>query len=99
MTLSAPSIPTNGPALSVPSSTYRVQLHAGFTFRDLANLIDYLHDLGISTIYASPVTRAITGSQHGYDVCDPQSINPEIGTEPEWEQLADALKQRNMTWL
>lgn len=85
--------------IQLPTSTYRVQLHAGFTFRDLAAILDYLYELGISTIYASPVTQAIMGSQHGYDVTGPQTINPEIGTEAEWEQITQTLKQRGMTWL
>ncbi len=41
-----------------PSSTYRIQLNDQFTFRDLEGIIDYLHQLGISTIYASPITTA-----------------------------------------
>ena len=67
--------------MRIPSATYRVQLHAGFTFRQLRSILDYLHELGISTLYASPITKAIKGSQHGYDAADPLSINPEIGTE------------------
>ncbi|HEY4061467.1 MAG TPA: malto-oligosyltrehalose synthase [Puia sp.] len=83
----------------VPTSTYRIQLHAGFTFRQLRSILDYLHDLGISTIYASPITKAIKGSQHGYDAADPLSINPEIGTEEELKELSALLQNYGMTWL
>jgi len=82
-----------------PSSTYRIQLNDQFTFRDLEGIIDYLHQLGISTIYASPITTALKGSSHGYDVIDPLIINPEIGTEKELEKLASTLKEYGMTWL
>jgi (1->4)-alpha-D-glucan 1-alpha-D-glucosylmutase len=83
----------------IPSSTYRVQLHERFSFRDLLNNIDYLHELGISTIYASPVTQAFKGSTHGYDVADPLTLNKEIGTEQDWQELSARLKELNMTWL
>jgi (1->4)-alpha-D-glucan 1-alpha-D-glucosylmutase len=82
-----------------PSSTYRVQLNDHFTLRDLRALLPYLHDLGISTIYASPLTTATRGSQHGYDVADPLTLSPEIGTEEEWEQLTAALRQYGLTWI
>ena len=33
-----------------PEATYRLQFHAGFTFRDAAQLAPYLHDLGITPL-------------------------------------------------
>jgi (1->4)-alpha-D-glucan 1-alpha-D-glucosylmutase len=55
----------------VPSSTYRLQLHAGFNFDDAAGVADYLRALGISHVYCSPYLQAVPGSTHGYDVVDP----------------------------
>jgi (1->4)-alpha-D-glucan 1-alpha-D-glucosylmutase len=81
------------------SSTYRIQFHAGFTFKHLDEILDYLYDLGISTIYASPIFKAAPGSQHGYDVTDPHQINPEIGTIEELRALHLRLEQKGMTWL
>ncbi len=68
----------NGPRSSV-LSTYRLQLHAGFTFHDVRSVLPYLADLGISHLYLSPITTAAPGSSHGYDVIDPTAINPELG--------------------
>lgn len=82
-----------------PSSTYRLQFHAGFTFKQLQDILDYLHDLGISTIYASPIFKAAPGSQHGYDVTDPHQINPSIGTVEELRAIHQQLQQKQMTWL
>jgi (1->4)-alpha-D-glucan 1-alpha-D-glucosylmutase len=65
----------------VPSSTYRLQLHKGFTFDDAAQIADYLKELGISHIYSSPYLQAAPGSMHGYDVVDPTKINDELGGE------------------
>src|SRR5207237_1290539 len=60
--------------LMSPLATYRVQLHAGFTFDDAAAIVDYLADLGISHLYCSPVLQAAPGSTHGYDVVDHRRV-------------------------
>lgn len=85
--------------MSLPSSTYRIQLHAGFSFQQLEEILDYLQELGISTIYASPITTAAKGSQHGYDVTNALIVSPEIGTEQQLEKLAGRLKKKGMNWL
>jgi len=82
-----------------PDSTYRIQFNASFTFKDLAAVIPYLDQLGIRTIYASPIFAAMPGSGHGYDGTDPNRINPEIGTYEELQAIAGMLKQRNMGWM
>jgi (1->4)-alpha-D-glucan 1-alpha-D-glucosylmutase len=79
-----------------PEATYRLQLHAGFTFRDASALVPYLHDLGITDCYASPYLRSRPGSQHGYDISDHRVLNPEVGTEEEYNAWVDALRARGM---
>jgi (1->4)-alpha-D-glucan 1-alpha-D-glucosylmutase len=64
-----------------PLSTYRLQLHAGFTFEQASAVADYLRDLGISHVYSSPYLQAGKGSMHGYDVVDHHSVNGELGGE------------------
>ena len=83
----------------IPSCTYRIQLNSQFTLRHLRSILDYLHELGISTIYASPVTTAAKGSTHGYDTTDPLTLNPEIGTEEDWQQVSTHLRRYGMDWL
>lgn len=87
------------PVVDLPSSTYRVQLNHLFTFKDLLVRIPYLYQLGISTIYAAPITKASKDSSHGYDVTDFSQINPQIGTLEELKELAQMLKRYNMTWI
>ena len=60
-------------------ATYRLQLHAGFTFDDARNISSYLWDLGVSHLYLSPVLQARPGSQHGYDVVDHGRVSDELG--------------------
>jgi (1->4)-alpha-D-glucan 1-alpha-D-glucosylmutase len=80
----------------VPTATYRIQFHAGFTLRRARELVEYLRDLGVSDIYASPLTTARPGSVHGYDVLDHRRLNPEIGTEEDLSDLAGALRASGM---
>jgi (1->4)-alpha-D-glucan 1-alpha-D-glucosylmutase len=79
-----------------PESTYRLQFHAGFTFRDALAIVPYLHALGITHCYASPFLQARPGSTHGYDITNHQALNPEIGTEAEYEALCQALQAHGM---
>jgi (1->4)-alpha-D-glucan 1-alpha-D-glucosylmutase len=80
----------------VPRATYRVQLHAGFTFDDAVAIVPYLARLGISHLYASPILQAAAGSMHGYDVVDHSRVNRELGGEEGFARLTDALRAQGM---
>jgi (1->4)-alpha-D-glucan 1-alpha-D-glucosylmutase len=79
-----------------PESTYRVQLHKDFTFRDALAIVPYLHDLGVTHLYTSPFLKAQPGSTHGYDVVDYSSVNPEIGSDADLDTLTQALAGHGM---
>jgi (1->4)-alpha-D-glucan 1-alpha-D-glucosylmutase len=78
------------------TATYRLQLHAGFTFADAARQLPYLHALGVTTVYLSPVLAAVPGSPHGYDVLDHGRINEELGGRAGLESLADQAHRRGL---
>ncbi|HSN99584.1 MAG TPA: alpha-amylase family glycosyl hydrolase, partial [Candidatus Nanopelagicales bacterium] len=80
----------------VPRATYRVQLHAGFTFADARAAVGYLAELGVSHLYSSPFFKARPGSTHGYDLVDHNALNPEIGPPGELDALSAALRERGM---
>ncbi len=80
----------------MPESTYRLQFHSGFTFRDACELVPYLHELGITDCYASPYLKARPGSKHGYDISDHRQLNPEIGGEADYEAWITALHSHGM---
>ncbi len=82
-----------------PVSTYRLQFHKGFTFEDFGKIIPYLQELGIGTVYASPIFEATPGSVHGYDGVNPHKINPEIGTEEQLIEFSKKLKEQGISWL
>jgi len=69
-------------------ATYRLQLSPQLTFADVAELVPYLRDLGVSHLYLSPSLQARAGSTHGYDVVDPTRVSEELGGEEGLRALA-----------
>jgi (1->4)-alpha-D-glucan 1-alpha-D-glucosylmutase len=85
--------------MRIPTATYRIQFNSAFGFESAKAITNYLAELGISDLYASPIFKAREGSTHGYDVVDPTKLNPELGSEEDFEALRQELKQYNMGWL
>lgn len=82
-----------------PTSTYRLQFHKQFGFKEAEKLAAYFNTLGVGTIYASPLLEATPGSMHGYDGINPRNINPEIGTREDMERLREKLRKKHIGWL
>jgi len=80
----------------IPVATYRIQFNRQFRFKDAQELVLYLSRLGISDLYASPIFKARPGSSHGYDVTDSTSLNPELGTEKDFNALTKELGHQGM---
>lgn len=78
------------------TGTYRVQVHAGFTLDDARAVVPYLHRLGVSHLYSSPILTARPGSTHGYDVVDPRTVNPELGGDAARQALVRTLHEHGM---
>ena len=77
--------------MSVPRATYRLQLQPAFGFDRVAEVADYLAELGISHVYCSPYLQAAPGSTHGYDVLDHHRPNAELGGTFGHERMCRAL--------
>jgi (1->4)-alpha-D-glucan 1-alpha-D-glucosylmutase len=80
-------------------STYRFQLNKDFTLKDAKGQLPYIKELGISTVYLSPITKATPGSIHGYDVVDFAEINPEIGGLKAFYEFAGFAHELGLTLL
>ncbi len=80
----------------IPRTTYRLQLNRECTLAQVCELVPYLAALGVSHIYTSSLLRARPGSLHGYDITDHNQLNPEIGSQEDFERLVQALKTRGM---
>ncbi len=79
-----------------PLATYRLQMHAGFTFADAEKIVPYLKQLGVGDLYSSPILEARPGSMHGYDVTRHDRLNPELGGDEGFARLTAALKRSGM---
>ncbi|TDN55863.1 malto-oligosyltrehalose synthase [Azoarcus indigens] len=77
----------------VPRATYRLQMHKDFGFAAAEAVLPYLADLGISHVYASPFLKARPGSSHGYDIVDHDAVNPEIGSEQDFDRYCERLEE------
>jgi (1->4)-alpha-D-glucan 1-alpha-D-glucosylmutase len=84
---------------NIPLSTYRLQFCPAFGFKEARETIDYLAELGISCIYASPIFKPRKGSTHGYDLIDSNQLNPELGAKEEYELLLSAVERFGLSWL
>ncbi len=82
-----------------PSSTYRLQLRAEFTFEDAAAIVPYLRDLGIGDVYASPILASTSGSPHGYDGIDPTRLDGPRGGEDGFAALVAAAREHGLGML
>lgn len=82
--------------MRIPIATYRVQFNQDFRFSDATALIGQLDRLGISHLYASPIFAARSGSTHGYDVVDPNRLNPALGTTEDFDALISTLQKAGM---
>ncbi|MCB1181339.1 MAG: malto-oligosyltrehalose synthase [Chlamydiia bacterium] len=79
---------------SIPSSVYRLQLNASFPLKKALVLLPYLKKLGIEGVYLSPYYDSY--SPHGYDVTDPNQLNPSIGNWQNFEDFCNELKKQGL---
>jgi (1->4)-alpha-D-glucan 1-alpha-D-glucosylmutase len=77
-------------------ATYRLQFRQGFDLDAATGLLPYLDRLGISHVYAAPLTRATSESTHGYDVCAFDEIDPALGGDAAFGRFVEGLQAHGM---
>ncbi|GCE88639.1 1,4-alpha-D-glucan 1-alpha-D-glucosylmutase [Komagataeibacter diospyri] len=77
-------------------ATYRLQFRGGMTLDGATALVPQLARLGISHLYASPLSAARPGSTHGYDTICYDRIDPVVGDEAALARLAARLHAHGM---
>jgi (1->4)-alpha-D-glucan 1-alpha-D-glucosylmutase len=82
--------------MSVPSSTYRLQIRPGFELYAAADVVDYLATLGASAAYLSPLLPSSRGSDHGYDVVGFDTVDPQRGGVDGWTRFLAAVRARTL---
>jgi (1->4)-alpha-D-glucan 1-alpha-D-glucosylmutase len=83
----------------IPSATYRLQFNSSFGFKHASEIAPYLANLGLSTIYASPIFKSRAGSTHGYDIVDPDQLSPELGSQEEFQRMISTVRWHRLSWL
>jgi (1->4)-alpha-D-glucan 1-alpha-D-glucosylmutase len=76
-------------------ATYRLQLRPG----DLdwaTQVVAHVARLGADTLYLSPITGAVPGSSHGYDVADPTGIDPALGGSDAFARLLQRADEHDV---
>ena len=86
-------------------------LYHGGDFAGITQKLDYLEDLGINTIWITPIVENIPGvtvtdtgkedvpynaAYHGYWASDFTKLNPTLGTEEEFQTLIDQAHNRGI---
>lgn len=82
--------------MRTPVSTYRLQIRPSFTLQDAAALTGYLRDLGADWVYLSPILTAEEGSDHGYDVTDPSTVDASRGGAEGLAALSKAAREAGL---
>jgi (1->4)-alpha-D-glucan 1-alpha-D-glucosylmutase len=81
----------------IPTCTYRLQFNRWFTFASAREIVAYLHELGVSDVYASPYFQASPDSLHGYDITDHNKLNPAIGSRADYDAWITQLHAHGMS--
>lgn len=63
--------------------------------RGVISKLDYLYDLGVETLWLSPIYCS-PQKDHGYDISEYTSINPEYGTMEDVDELIKSVHDRGM---
>ena len=70
----------------------------GGDFRGIEQHLDYLQQVGVTTVWTTPVYNNTPSPQayHGYSATDMYAVDPHFGTLADYRHLATALHQRDM---
>ena len=63
------------------------------TFKTAIGMLDYLKDLGVTTIYVLPFADSPMNDS-GFDVKDPKNVRADLGGMPEFKEFAQAARKK-----
>ncbi|WP_052712215.1 alpha-amylase family glycosyl hydrolase [Domibacillus indicus] len=70
--------------------------YQGGDFKGIQEKLEYLQELGVTSIVISPVFENEAGAYHGYSVTDYSKLNPQFGSRQELAMLADKAHEKNI---
>src|SRR5579859_7881573 len=91
--------PSNDEPAEFPGSHDRAKPRAwhGGDLRGIRDHIPYLKDLGVTTLWLTPVVKnGATQDYHGYGAVDLYAVDPHLGTLDDYKDLAAALWKQRM---
>jgi neopullulanase len=91
--------PTNDEPAEFPGSHDRANQHAyhGGDLRGVREHLPYLKDLGINTIWLTPIVKnGATGDYHGYAAVDLYAVDPHLGSMQDYQELIDDAHKQHM---
>ena len=91
---SATNCPSRFPPDAALKESPRGRDYFGGDLQGVINKLDYLHALGITTIYFNPIFAA--QSNHRYDTADYLKIDPSLGTNDTFKTLVNAAAKLGM---
>jgi glycosidase len=98
----AVSRPNDPPAWSLDATVYEVYVRSWADpdegqspLADVRARLDYLDDLGVDTLWLTPVVQH-DGHPHGYNAVDFLAVASDLGTRAEYEALVEAAHDRGM---
>jgi glycosidase len=70
----------------------------GGDLKGIINHLDYIHELGYTAIWPTPVliNDMYSGSYHGYAITDYNKVDPRFGTLDDYIELSSKLRQKGM---
>ena len=91
--------PTNDPPASAPNTFDRKNPRAyhGGDLRGIREHLDYLKDLGITTLWLTPVVKnGAAQDYHGYGAVDLYAVDPHLGTFSDYQDLVEIAHKNQM---
>ena len=82
--------------MTIPPSTYRLQIRPVYDLHAGADACDYIAALGAGATYLSPLLPSTRGSDHGYDVVAFDTVDPQRGGMDGWARLLAAARSRSL---
>ena len=88
--------PSNDTAEGATVTRERPSGRHGGDIKGVTDHLDYLSDLGVTTIWLNPVQKNSANSYHGYAISDFYDVDPRFGTNAEYKQLIDECHKRGL---
>jgi glycosidase len=82
--------------VTTPGGAPRRGGRLGGDIKGIVDHLDYLKDLGVTTIWTNPVLENSFGTNHGYAIVDYYNIDPRLGTNEDYRTFVAEAHKRGL---